>query len=94
MLEAQALGVPTIALNSGGTRDIIRDNYNGLLADDVTGMAEQVHRLIKDSELRSRLSANAKQVAQSKFSPNVVVQQLLEIYTNVVHSMTSVVLHN
>lgn len=94
LLEAQALGVPTIALNSGGTRDIIGDNYNGLLADSVTGLAEQVRRLAGDSELRTRLSANARQVAQTKFSPNVIVEQLQAIYANVVQSATSVVLHN
>lgn len=94
LLEAQALGVPTVALKTGGTRDIIEDNINGLLADDVPGMAEHLRHLVDDSALRATLSANAKQVAQTKFSPGVVVSQLEALYTDVVKASASVVLHN
>jgi glycosyltransferase involved in cell wall biosynthesis len=91
LLEAQALGVPTIALNTGGTRDIIQGNYNGLLADDAAGMAKMVRRLVSDPALHASLSANARTVAQIKFSPNVVVSQLQELYAGVTPTLTSVV---
>lgn len=94
LLEAQALGVPTVALKTGGTRDIIEDNLNGLLADDVPGMAGRLRHLVDDSALRATLSANAKQVAQARFSSDVVVSQLQALYTDVVKAAASVVLHN
>lgn len=83
LLEAQALGVPTVALNTGGTRDIIGDNFNGLLAENVDEFAAQLRRLTGDAELRARLSENAKRVAQEKFSPAVVASQLENIYRGV-----------
>lgn len=84
LLEAQALGVPTIALNTGGTRDIIQGNFNGLLADSVEEFSAHVRRLVEDAELRTRLSENAKRVAQEKFSPNVVASQLELIYESAI----------
>ena len=84
LLEAQALGVPTIALNTGGTRDIIRDNFNGLLAENADEFSAHVRSIVSDSELRTRLGENAKRVAQEKFSPNVVVSQLQEIYEGLI----------
>jgi hypothetical protein len=59
LLEAQALGVPTVACNTGGTRDIISDNFNGLLAENTDEFAAQLRRLMDDAELRARLSENS-----------------------------------
>jgi glycosyltransferase involved in cell wall biosynthesis len=89
LLEAQALGVPTVALKTGGTRDIIRDNFNGLLASNVNEFVLHVRRIVQDSELRTYLAKNAKQVAQEKFSPGVIVQRLDEIYADVTNRQTS-----
>ena len=80
ILEAQALGVPTIALNTGGTRDMISDNVNGLLAANMDEFAAQLRRLAGDAELRARLSENAKRAAREKFSPNIVAEKLESIY--------------
>lgn len=86
LLEAQALGVPTVALKTGGTRDIIQDNFNGLLAESVDEFAEQVRRVVQSSELRTRLSENAKRVAAAKFDAQVVTQQLEAIYDSVIRN--------
>lgn len=87
LLEAQALGVPTVALNTGGTRDIIRDNFNGLLAENADEFSAQVRRIVNDSALRARLSGNARRVAQERFSASVVVDQIETIYTQVVRHL-------
>lgn len=83
LLEAQALGVPTVAFHSGGTCDTIRSDFNGLLADSVDGFAAQLRRLVSNPELRATLGANAKRLAQEKFSPDVVVGQLEQVYATV-----------
>ncbi len=93
LLEAQALGVPTVALNTGGTRDIIETNFNGLLAQDVSEFSAQLRRVVNDAELRAHLGENAKRVARAKFSPDIVVNQLEKIYNDVV-SQRSTPKHN
>jgi glycosyltransferase involved in cell wall biosynthesis len=84
LLEAQALGVPTVAWNSGGTRDIIEDNLNGLLAAHLDEFAGQLRRLVQDEALAQTLSANARRVAQTKFAPPVVAAHLEATYQAVV----------
>lgn len=83
-LEAQALGVPTVACNTGGTRDIIEHGLNGLLAENVDEFAAQVRRLVNDPALRTRLSENAKRMARARFSPNVVAEKLEMIYQHAI----------
>jgi glycosyltransferase involved in cell wall biosynthesis len=84
LLEAQALGTPTVAWNSGGTRDIIRDNFNGLLATSTDEFAAQLRRLVGDSNLRLHLSANALRTAKDKFDADVVSAKLEAVYDLVV----------
>lgn len=83
LLEAQALGVPTVACNTGGTRDIIEDNLNGLLAETVDDFAAHVRRVVHDPALQARLGANAKRAAQEKFSTGVVTAKLERLYQSV-----------
>lgn len=85
LLEAQALGVPTVACNIGGTRDIIRDNFNGLLAENVDELATHLRWVVEDAALRARLSANAQHVARAKFDQAIVVPQLEALYTDCLH---------
>lgn len=85
LLEAQALGVPTLALNTGGTRDIIDNNVNGLLAANVDEFATLLRRLAADKALREQLAANARRIAVERFSPDVVVGQMESLYRAVAH---------
>lgn len=84
LLEAQALGIPTIACDTGGTRDIIEDNVNGLLANSIAEFAAALRRLMNDDALRARLSENAERVAQAKFNPRVVTERLEAVYAQAI----------
>lgn len=66
LIEAQALGVPTIATNVGGNPEVITDGENGLLIPvaDTQALAVAIKRLISDSGLRARLLAGAKESAK------------------------------
>lgn len=80
LLEAQALGTPTVALDTGGTRDIIEHEVNGLLAGDLDGFAAQLARLANDPELRARLGRGAKRTAEERFCASVVAEQMERVY--------------
>lgn len=86
LLEAQALGTPTVALDTGGTRDIIQPDVNGLLARDVDEFAVQLARLLNDDALCTRLSVTARRIATEKFSTDAVVPQIEAIYSQVIKS--------
>ena len=66
-LEAAACGTPTIASDSPGLRDSVRDGETGFLAPhgDIPALADRIRRMIEDRELRERLGAKARAFAEN-----------------------------
>jgi len=66
LVEAMACGVPVVALRSGGVPEIVRDGRDGFLVTtgDVAGIASAVLKILKDDEVRKRLSASALERAK------------------------------
>ena len=66
VLEAMALGFPIISTNVGGLSSLIEDGNNGILVakDDTKAMTKAVLKVISDSELRTKLSQNARAKAE------------------------------
>lgn len=63
MLEALAMGIPTIATDCpvGGARMFIKKNYNGILipTNDVNALVEGMLKIVEDMEFSNYLSLNA-----------------------------------
>jgi glycosyltransferase involved in cell wall biosynthesis len=66
VLEACAMGLPVIATDVGGIRDLLVDQDTALLVpnDDVEAMVEAIYRLLNEPGLAGRLSANGRQLAE------------------------------
>jgi glycosyltransferase involved in cell wall biosynthesis len=66
VIEACAMGLPVIATNVGGIRDLLSDGETALLVpdDDDRAMAEAVNRLLEDPDLAGRLSVNGRKLAE------------------------------
>lgn len=62
VIEAGAMGIPTIASNSPGLREAVRDNETGILVPhgDVDALASGMIRLMEEQPLRQRLGLGAK----------------------------------
>lgn len=69
-IEALACGRPVIGTNSGGTPEIIKDEVTGLLipTKDPGALARAMIRLLKDEDLRKRLSSQGRKAVESFFS--------------------------
>ncbi|MBR42887.1 MAG: N-acetyl-alpha-D-glucosaminyl L-malate synthase BshA [Gemmatimonadetes bacterium] len=87
-LEAMASGAPVIATRAGGIPEVVEDGVSGRLLDvgDVTGMAEAGIRLLEDKDLRERMSSAGLEVAQSRYSTEIVVPQYEAYYERVLSS--------
>lgn len=84
LLEAMATGTPIIASDIPGTRNIIKNNYNGLLVKPTAEeIAKAIEKLIKNSKLRKRLVENGLKEIE-KYSWNKVVKQTEEVYRVVI----------
>lgn len=82
LLEGSAVGAPIIAMPTGGTRDSITHNVNGILAATPERFAEAIIALLNDAHERMRLGNNARHVAQDRFSIEAVVPQVEEWYSD------------
>lgn len=76
LIEAQALGVPTLATRVGGNPEVITGEENGLLvpAGDTPALAGTLARLLGDDGLRTRLSSRARESAK-RFSTETMISR-------------------
>ena len=67
VIEANYFGAPAVAYDVPGLRDSINDGETGLLvpAGDIEGLAKAIVRVLNDTELRERLSQNARSWAST-----------------------------
>jgi len=69
LLEAMACGLPVVTLDTGDTRDLVRDSDTGRLlsSGDAEAVATAVVDLARDPDRRCRLAAGARRFAQENF---------------------------
>jgi glycosyltransferase involved in cell wall biosynthesis len=63
LIEALAMGIPTVATTTGGIPELIEDGVTGLLAQpgDAQGLSERLEQALYDQELRARLKAAGRE---------------------------------
>lgn len=83
LLEAAASGLPMVATNIPGCREIVRHGINGILVEpkNTAQLAEAIKRLIFDKELREQYGRRAREIAVAEFSLDLVVRQHLDLYS-------------
>ncbi len=68
-LEAMACGCPVVSTRCGGPLEFVRDDETGYLVGfEAAEMADAVHRIIGDRDLRSRLSQAARQFVAEHYN--------------------------
>ena len=69
LLEAAAMGVPTVATRHGGIPEAVRDGETGILVAErnVEELADAIYLLLRDEGLRGRMGAQARQMVERDF---------------------------
>jgi glycogen synthase len=80
LIEASALGMPIAAMDTGGTRDIIKHEETGLLAPTPEQFARDLSRLAADPALCARLGRNAAAHAREHFEASRVGARIETLY--------------
>lgn len=83
-IEAFAQGIPVIATKVGGTAEIVHDGENGFLVPpkNVTQLSNKINKLIKEKEVYSILSNNAKETYEKEYSFEVFKNRVVSFYNN------------
>ncbi len=82
VLEYMAAGIPAIATDAGGTREILRDGLTGILvADrDVAGLSSAISRVLADSALADAMGQKGRRMVETDFTMEGMTSRFLEVY--------------
>jgi glycosyltransferase involved in cell wall biosynthesis len=82
LLEAAACGLPLVATDVPGCREICRDGINGLLvpARDANALAVAIVRLLDDPARRAAMGKKSREIVVAEFSEESVLAETLKVY--------------
>lgn len=68
VLEALASGLPSVVVDRGGPQELVREGETGFIApaNDVPAIADRLEPLLRDPDLRARMSAAARSSAADR----------------------------
>ncbi len=79
-LEAMALGVPIVSTPTDGLCELVEDGVNGYLSANDEGLVTGILRLLEDTDLRQRMSAETYDRAIRYNDLRVYRDRLLKVY--------------
>lgn len=82
-MEAAAMGLPTVASDIRGNRQVISHGKTGLLVTvrDARGIAEAVEQLVNDTAMRSSMGVAAREKASAEFDQQRIIDLTLDCYS-------------
>ena len=82
LIEAQASNCPIVSTRVGGIEDIVIENDTALLSasEDDVAMANNLAKLIRDRELREKMSLNGSIFVHERFSYTTMIKNMDELY--------------
>ena len=91
-LEALASGVPVVASDTGGLREVVRDGVTGALrpVGDVEAMAAAALHILSDRARWQDMSSAAAADARHRFSRDAIVAQYEALYRDAIEGGPSV----
>lgn len=87
-LEAMAMARPVVAIDNGGTPEVVEHGLSGLLSPawDVPALADNIRRLAREPELRARLGRHGRERVLAYFNAERMARDAAEAYEAVLAS--------
>ncbi len=88
VLEAGAMGLPCIVTDINGSREIIFDGENGMIipSRDEQALYNAMVCMLENTEMRQRMSGNARKMIADRFEQSYVQQCLYDFYDEILNS--------
>lgn len=88
VLEAGAMGLPSIVTDINGSREIIENEKNGLIvpSKNADALYNAMERMLTDDAARKTMKDNARPMIASRFEKNFVQKCQIEFYERILNS--------
>ena len=85
LLEAASCGIPLVATDVPGCREVCIGQHTGLLVEpkDESTLIDALSELIREPELRRKYGRNARRLVESKFSLEVISAKTISFYDEI-----------
>lgn len=90
LLEAAAAGLPMVATDVPGCREVCCHEQTGLLVPSrvIEPLADALERLAKNTDLRTAYGAAARHLAEEEFAEEIVVARTIALYGEILRTET------
>ena len=82
IMEAMACGLPVIATDNRGHRELVINNKNGWIIgpQEVEEFSKKIKSLTKDRQLKNTLGSNGRKMILSTYSTTKILEEKSRIY--------------
>ena len=82
LIESCMAGIPVVGTDVIGTREVVRDGYNGYLVplNEPQILAKKMHDILNNPSLAEQLGSNGRKFALEEFDEEKVIEKIVEIY--------------
>jgi glycosyltransferase involved in cell wall biosynthesis len=85
LMEAMAMGLPSVATDVGGTGEVVEPGISGFLANygDIETFGNYLKRLIESPSLRKEMGGNSRQRVLNKFGLHTVAKKYAVLFETI-----------
>lgn len=82
LIEAMGVGLPVVATDVGGAREVIEDGVSGLIIppDNIPAMVSAIKRLIDDPSHGKEMAQEGQKIVRERFTIERMIDQQHELY--------------
>ena len=88
VLEAGAMGLPSVVTDINGSREIINNGYNGLIVSprDEQALFKAMTEMLENTEKRKKMATNARPLIAQRFEASFVRACLYDFYRRILQT--------
>lgn len=85
ILDAMWIGIPVVAMRTGGIPEIVEDGSNGLLAmpRDADGLADALEKVLRNPTMAENFAAEGRKTVLQKFTADRMVEGTIAAYREI-----------
>ena len=83
VMEAMCKGLPIIAMDNRGHRELVKDDENGFIIKTREQMKQKIEKILCDKELKQRLIENGKEKSK-KYEISTIIKSVEKIYKSII----------